>query len=327
MLLTAAFAFAFATVGKDKPITVKVLVLNLDPKVEGRPLHEYMHWNDPHKLAEGYMSDVSECSGGFIQYKIAEWRDVDAFPVKKDGFRYTADSFTAIWSKKEKAHQPDAVDYSDLLLSQKVPQAIDSGKADELWVFGAPNFGFFETCMAGPTAYFVNGDPVPDIPTKRDFVIFGFSYERGVAEMIHDLAHRVENHLARAYGRWDTFGSAPLNRWEQFSLYRNPKGDGKEVVGCGNCHFPPNGTHDYDYANPTPILSNAGEWFNYPNVGTKAEEVSCQTWGGPDYQRNYLKWWFKHLPHREGNDADGRPMNWWKYVFDFNDYGRDGLHK
>jgi hypothetical protein len=150
----------------------------------------------------------------------------------------------------------------------------------------------------------------------------GFSYERGVAEMVHDLAHRTENHLARAYGRWEPKKSNP-NRWEQFSAYT--KADG--YAGVGNCHFPPNATKDYDYANPDPVQSNADGWTTYPRVGKATSNVNRDTWGGPDYQRNYLNWWFSHLPKRDGFDTDGRPLNWWKYVFDFNHYGPDGLGK
>ncbi|MDP6720108.1 MAG: hypothetical protein QGG36_01865 [Pirellulaceae bacterium] len=51
--------------------------------------------------------------------------------------------------------------------------------------------------------------------------------------------------------------------------------------------------------------------------------VSCETWGGPDYHRNYMKWWFAHLPRAAGmNKNDGKLNNWWKYVFDFNNVRR-----
>jgi hypothetical protein len=323
MILTS---LALACALKDAPITVNVLVINLDPMVGGKPLHEAKGWGDPHALAKGYIDDVKECSGGFIRYKIAEWRDVDEFPLKADGFRYTAKSFMAIWDDAKNAHQPDAVDYQHLLSSQKVTSAIDSGRADELWVFGAPYFGFFESCMAGPGAYYINGDVVPNVKAKRAFAIMGFSYERGVAEMIHDLAHRTENHLARAYGRWKPHQTIP-NPWEIFSSHVEPGDAGKAIYGCGDCHHPPNASKDYDYANPIPVLSDADGWLTYPSANHSSKEVNKDTWGGPDYQRNYLKWWFSHLPKRDGVGKDGRPLNWWKYIFDFNSYEESGKHR
>ena len=40
--------------------------------------------------------------------------DVDAFPQKRDGFRYTGQSFLEMWKDKKKAHQPDSVSYAAL---------------------------------------------------------------------------------------------------------------------------------------------------------------------------------------------------------------------
>ncbi|OJU64692.1 MAG: hypothetical protein BGO01_18105 [Armatimonadetes bacterium 55-13] len=197
---------------------------------------------------------------------------------------------------------------------------MDSGKFDEIWFYNAPFFGFWESNMAGPGAFFINGDAYPDYPTKRRFAIMGFSYERGVAEMIHNLAHRTENHLKRVYGRWEANQPDP-NPWEKFSAYQKANG----FAGVGNCHFPPNAEKDYDYDNPNPVQSDADDWLSYPKLKGIKKTVSRETWGGPDYQRNYIKWWFSHIPKAAGKTADGRQANWWKYIYDFNSYDEHGL--
>ena len=46
--------------------------------------------------------------------------------------------------------------------------------------------------MAGPGAFFINGGVYPEVPSHRPFAFYGFNYERGVAEMMHDACHRTE---------------------------------------------------------------------------------------------------------------------------------------
>jgi hypothetical protein len=71
-------------------VAPRVLVINFDPIVHthgGRPLHEVCGWHDPRTLMDGYIADLAACSGGYVRYEIIDWRDVDAYPVKQDGFR------------------------------------------------------------------------------------------------------------------------------------------------------------------------------------------------------------------------------------------------
>ncbi len=309
-----------AGVMAPKPIVVRVLVLNYDPVIEaegGKRLHEVAGWNDPRKLTQGYVDDLREVSHGRVQIRIDEWRDLDEWPKKTDGFRYTDEGFLDVIRKKTKMHEPDGADYAWTVRSTGADRLMDAGKFDELWVFGAPFMGYWESAMAGPGAFFINGGEYPDIAKKR-WAIMGFSYERGVAEMIHNLCHRAENHLKRVYGSWNE--GKPLHAWDAFSARfgKSP------VPGVGNCHFPPNGEKDYDYANPRLVPSNADDWLNDPRLTGKTTMVNCETWGGPDYQRNYLKWWYKRLPHAEGKDDTGRPNDWWQLIFRFNDYDAQG---
>jgi hypothetical protein len=99
-------------------LEIKVLVLNFDPVIGGEntpPLHEVYNWNNPRELADGYMAEIRKVSGEFIRYKIVQWQDVNAFPVKKDGFVYTPETFKECWENRETCHDPDGSDYSLLL--------------------------------------------------------------------------------------------------------------------------------------------------------------------------------------------------------------------
>lgn len=298
-------------------IQVRVLVLNFDPKLPdgSKTVREELGYNEPKVLADQYTADVDEISGGYIKYKVVEWRDVDAFPTKKDGFTYSDSDYLSAKKGEAKWHEPDAVDYPKLLTEAK----LDENAIDEVWLFGGPYFGYFESAMVGPRSFWINGEAFDKFPTKRPIAVMGFNYERGVAEMIHNLAHRTESTMARIYGE-------PNYRdldtpWARFSASEKTASG---FAGVGSCHWPPNAEKEYDYGNLRVVWSNADGWFNYPKVDRKPKPVSRENWGGPDFQRNYLKWWFARLPKLPQKTGDGRMQNWWKYVFQFDDYDASG---
>lgn len=305
------------------PIPVKVLVLNFDPLIpqEGnRRLHEVGKWHSPRTLAREYAREVQEASGGLVRFEIVEWRDVDEFPVKVDGFAYTAESYLQCLREWKGWHEPDGMDYEKVLLKHGVHRLIDAGTVDEVWLFGAPYMGFWESAMAGPGAFFINGGVYEKFPTKRPFAIMGFNYERGVAEMLHNLCHRTEATMSRIYGGWQS--DKLEHNWARFAANAHQSNG---VAAVGTCHYPPNGEKDYDYANPRTVQSSARDWLNYPYLTGKTEPVNCETWGGPDYHLHYMRWWFRHLPRNEGvNPQDGRLNNWWRYVFRFTEYDERG---
>jgi hypothetical protein len=125
--------------------------------------------------------------------------------------------------------------------------------------------------------------------------------------------------MSRVYGGWKA--QELTTNWARFAA--NLKQSGTAAVGT--CHWPPNAEADYDYANKRHVESTADDWLSYPELMGKKSSVSCETWGGPDYERNFLKWWFGHLPRADGVNTDGRLNNWWRYVFQFNQYGPEKL--
>lgn len=307
--------------GAAEAIEVKVLALEFNPRFpqEGnRRLHEIGGWQDPRKLAEGYVADLEAASGGLIRHRIVEWKALDQFHTKVDGFTYTTDEYLKCLRSGKGWHVPDTADYPRTFQEFGVLPRIDSGEIDEVWFFGGPYFGYNESAMAGPGAFFINGAVYDRVPSRRPFAIMGWNYERGVAEMLHNLSHRTESTLARIYGGWKA--EELTTNWARFAA--NLKQSGR--AGVGNCHYPPNGEKDYDYANPREVDSTAADWLRYPLLTGKTTRVSRETWGGPDYHRNYMRWWFAHLPRAAGGNEDGRLNNWWRYVYQFTRYDRQG---
>jgi hypothetical protein len=189
-----------------------------------------------------------------------------------------------------------------------------------------PYFGYFESCMAGKDAFYINGDVFDKVPCKRRFAIMGFNIERGVAEMDHDVSHRTESTMARIYGGWKA--EELTSNWARFAANLTQSGS----AAVGTCHWPPNAEKDYDYGNTRKVESTADDWLHYPDLTGRKRTFNCEEWakpftnsaGRPDHQRNYMLWWFTHLPKAAGVNADGRLNNWWEYVYNFNAYDEHG---
>lgn len=279
------------------------------PSEHNRKMHQVFGWNDPDDLARQYIRDVHEVSYGYAHYEITERVEVDGFPVKADGFRYTTDQFTKYWRSRSGFHQPDQVDYRALLRDSNVVEKVNSNQIDEVWLFGFPYAGYYESIMVGPGAFWCNAPPLEGTPANRRFVIMGFNYERGVGEMLEDLGHRAESILSKVFER--TRGAA--NLWERFTRYDKTHPGLSE---CGNVHFAPNSQRDYDWGNMRPVISRCDDWNSFPNFNGAARTVNSSEWGHGDIRQHHL-WWFRHFPHVDG-ESNGISHNWWQYVIDPN---------
>jgi len=302
---------------RQRPLRPKVLVIVYDPVIEaegGRRLSDVCKWNDYAPLNRTYVEDVRETSGGFVQYDIVETLRVDDFPVKKDGFRYTDETYLECFRGKKAWHQPDAVSYQAIIDTFELNRRVNRKEIDEVWVWGMPYAGFYESTMAGKGAYFCNSPPVTDATADRIYVIMGFNYERGVGEMLEDLGHRTESILTRVYGSWDQ--GKETHAWNRFTLYEKVA-PGR--AAAGNVHFAPNSTKDYEWGNKTPVWSTADDWLNYPSLTGKKRMMTCADWGAGDIRLHH-KWWLARLPKAPGKGPDGKQANWWKYSIDFNRY-------
>ena len=323
VLLVAAFILLTAA-AQAKPI--KVIVLNFDPVMRTKGnvrLHEFMKWADPHKLTEGVVKDLKEASGGFADYRVVEFIDVDGYPVKRDGFRYDEQSFLEMWADRKKAHQPDSVSYAAIFRDFKVVERIKKEGIQEVWLWGAPYFGTDEYAMKipGDQIYYPTDNPwfyrPYDIPECGKTVwVMGWNYERGEAEAIHSYGHRCEGILSLTVGKgvWDN-EKTPNNIWNRFTHIAKDFPNDAQV---GNVHGGPNAEGGYDYAQKKSVLSGADEWLNYPRLTNAKKLINCETWGGPDYQLNYLRWWFQRLPKAAG-ETDGFYNNWWRYACDYDE--------
>ncbi len=293
----------------------RVLLIIYNPVVDvgkGTRLVEKMGWHDPDWLVNEYIQDINECSSGLVAYKVVERVEADEFPIKLDRFQYRAHDYVNNYRLERGWHSPDAVDYGAIMDKFNILKRIAARELDEVWLFGGPYFGFYESTMGGAGAFFCNAPPLPGTAScPRRFVIMGFNYERGVGEMEEDLGHRAESIMRQVY----QFKRGEANLFARYSLY-DRVAPGRANVGL--MHFAPNSVRDYDWGNPTPVPSCCDDWLLYPSLPNPPNYrmVNSREWGSGDIRLHH-KWWLRHLPHADGV-TDDISNNWWSYVIDPN---------
>jgi hypothetical protein len=294
------------------PVHKKVLMITHNPVLRsksGQTVKQYFRWNDPEQLAQGYIEDVRYCSYGYANYEVVEHIEVDAYPVKNDGFRYDEASYLRAW-ETHSFHQPDGVNYLELVREFDMIRRVNSGEIDEVWLFGHPYGGYYESIMCGPSSFWCNAPPLAGTEhASRRFVIMGFNFERGAGEMLEDLGHRAESMLFKVFEKVPEHASL----WHRFIRYDKTHPGRAE---CGNVHFAPNSERDYDWGNPRPVPSRCDDWYNFPDLKGESRIVDCREWGNGDIRKHHV-WWFRHFPHIKGS-MDGISHNWWQYVIDPN---------
>jgi hypothetical protein len=293
----------------------RVLLITYDPNIRpagDRKLTQVLGWGNVDQLCQTFITDLRECSEGFLEYRIVQQIEVDGWPIKKDGFRYDENSFLQCWRSRGGWHTPDAVDYDAIITEFDLVNKVESDQIDEVWLFAFPYAGFYESIMVGPAAFWCNSPPIPRTEDlSRRFVIMGFNYERDVGPMLESYGHRVESILRQVWSPWH--GDVEHNLWEQFILCD------KVAPGQANCgwmHYAPNSVTDYDWDNRTPVPSNCDDWLHFPEFQGMMRMVDCREWGNGD-MRAHHKWWFKHLPRASGFTW-GIANNWWLYGVDPN---------
>lgn len=300
----------------ESPLTtiLKTLVIVYDPLVDraaGKKLSEAMKWNRVEDLTEGFTSDILSVSGGLARYQIVERLNVDDFPAKVDGYKYDAQTYLNAARGAANPHMPQEADYYAVLEQFHILERVAKGEIDEVWIFNFPHAGFYESIMGGPAAFWCNAPPLKNTAAAgRRFVVMGFSCERGVGEMLENMGHRAESIMEK------TFASLPedQNLWKRFIRYEKTH-PGK--AACGTIHFAPNSLRDYDWNNPTPVVSECDDWLNnFPRFKGVTRMVASAEWGNGD-TREHHKWWFTHIPKVRGI-KNGIHHNWWQYIMDPN---------
>ena len=204
----------------------------------------FLGWHDVDDLITEYIADLKKSSHGIANYRVVEKIEVDDFPIKQDGFRYEMKAYRHSLQTRSGFHQPDQVDYESIIDQFNIIERINRNEMDEVWLFGFPYAGFYESRMVGPGSFFCNAPPL-DIYNHclRRFVIMGFNYERGVGEMLESMGHRAEFTMSQVFRN----DHSESNLWRKFCLIEKTHPGRSQV---GTVHFAPNSRRDYDWGNP-----------------------------------------------------------------------------
>ncbi len=325
------------------PLAPRVLVIVYDPIVDAMKNLRLVEWGRKNRgwsnvdeLIAGYIADVDECSGGLVKYNVVQRIDVDGFPLKLSGKRFTALEYLDLYTvNQSKYKEPDdRFDYKDLIKEFNLTTRVNNREIDEVWVLAYPFSGTYESVMCGTNAFWCNGPAIENTPGRR-FVVMGFSYERGIGEMEEDLGHRMESLMAKMYNAQDFLGwtYAFKNNPNQFNAVKYAETNlfGKFLLHdkiaplnaqCGNVHYAPNSDQDYDWGNARHVMTAADDWLNFPNLQSAQKLQNTSSWGNGDI-RGHHRWWFSRFPRVAGR-WNGIRMNWWSYICDVTNPEFDG---
>lgn len=310
------------------PITDNVIVIIFNPTMpNGQSTVNYFGWNDPNGLRDDYKSWLYTTTHGNYQYNIVNTIVLNDFPTYLNGQKYTPQGYINCIRDQSKCFPASVVntDYNKVLNNQNICQMVNKSQVNEVWLYGGPYMGLFESTLVGPAAklflYNDNGGTVSTICNKL-VPIMGFSYERTLSEEIHDFGHRTEATMIKVYGG---FNDNPVTNWDYFASskasYSHVTNGTRTVFGCGTIHYPPNVSDPndpYDYSNQQFVGSYCDAFYNYPNMNNflNYSYVNSLTWSSTDV--GFYQWWFSHIPNKPGCATDKKLNNWWTYMMDPN---------
>jgi Carboxypeptidase regulatory-like domain len=281
------------------------------------PLSTYKNWEDPAQLVDRFKRSIQSMTNGRVKYNVVKTKTINDFPVKADGFKYTQATYLACLADSSQCHAADGADVLATLSSEGVCSDVNAGATDELWLFGGPYFGYYESQLTGPKSFWYNSPALPGSTCNKLLPIMGFNYERSLPEMVHDMLHRTESTMSRVYGSWAENRIA--TNWDKFALVK-AQSPSFNYSGCGNAHWTPNSVAEYDYSNPASVSTLCDDFFDYPTLpaaGTSLKTITCSAWGCDELA--YYRYFFQHLPKASGINADTKFNDWWRYVVKPND--------
>jgi len=222
---------------RRNPLKVKV------PKIlvlDFRPAKVPQEWAQVSSLVNEYIEAMIQASHKSLVNKVVAKQEISTYPFLMDGRQYTDTIWAQAMADDKTAFRDSKgnymlADYQRILQDYKILQGIQMNKIDEVWMFGGPYFGFYESRMIGTGAFWCNAPAIEQ--NSRRFVMMGFNYQRTAQEMIHSFGHRAESILARRYNSQEFLNSLyrqqptppPKNEFEQWLLdhgtvHRTPGG-------------------------------------------------------------------------------------------------------
>jgi hypothetical protein len=232
--------------------------------VDFRPAAVPADWFTSDDLTQQYIAAMRQVSGNKLVYQVVNKQEVAKYPVLLDGRQYTNVTWAQAQADDSKAFR-DAhgnymlADYQRIIQDFNILQQVFDNQIDEVWMFGGPYFGFYESRMVGNGAFWCNGPGIEQ--NCRRFVIMGFNYQRSVKEMVHDFGHRTESILARQYGSQNYLQLLYSAQPPAPSAMPSPRNDFERfLLANGTVHRKPGGA-DYGQDEIAWVSALKPDWF------------------------------------------------------------------
>jgi len=221
-------------------------------------------WFSTGMLNQQYINAMRQASRDMLVYQVVKTVTVSKYPLLLDGRQYTDITWKAALLDDTKAFRDShgaymLADYQRIIQDFDLINQVQANQIDEVWMFGGPYFGFYESRMVGQGAFWVNG-PGIERPCPR-FIIMGFNYQRSVKEMVHDFGHRSESILARKYGSQNFVQICYAPQPPAAAAMPAPKNDFERyLLSQGTVHRKPGGA-DYGQDETAWVTGLKPSWF------------------------------------------------------------------
>jgi hypothetical protein len=231
------------------------------------------------------------------------YKDPDAQPSLRYQIVESQEFLEPLPTHPKPGHQVPMTDYNAILERVDIQSWVEERGIKEVWLWGYHGgvIDLWESNMAGPNGDISNSDrDLHDLPLlDRTYTVYHYNYERGTSEAVEDHMHQIEAVFRHVDPHlfWDKFVGKP--------------GEGR----CGWAHYPPNGQHDYDWANRSYIWTDIEDWT--PEGTGQKQRLNCTRWNCDSL--TWFVYWMQNIPGaNNGILYEGRPLtNWWRFIGDF----------
>jgi hypothetical protein len=202
-------------------------------------------------------------------------------------------------------------DYNAIMSRIDIANWVENRGIKEVWLWGYHGgvVGLWESNMAGPYGDISNSNrDLHDLPAaSHTYTVYHYNYQRGTSEAVEDHMHQIEavlNYVDHTMF-WKRFVGKP-GKWR-----------------CGWAHYPPNGEHDYDWANQRYVETDIEDW--QPEGTGEMQRMNCTRWNCSSL--DWFIYWMQNLPGADNSlSFRGHPLsNWWTFIGDFDGAMEAGL--
>ena len=246
------------------PSTISTVMNRKVLAIDFRPAAIPSFWSNTDSLIQKYVAAMQQASGNMLVYQVVNTLEVPKYPLLLDGRQYDDTTWKLALDDDTKAFRDShgsymLADYQRIIQDFNLVQQVQSQQIDEVWMFGGPYFGFYESRMVGTGAFWCNGPGIEQ--NCRRFVIMGYNYQRDVKEMVHDFGHRAESILARQFGSQTFLHQLYTSQPPAATTVPAPKNDFEQyLMTHGTVHRKPGGA-DYGQDEMAWVSALKPEWF------------------------------------------------------------------